>query len=195
MIEKPTLEATLRTPQGKGGARQLRFKGFIPATCYGVGSDVLSLTVDPRQFERLMRGVYGKNAVLDLQVKDDAGKVVASREVMVKAIQKNPITRNAEHADFLVVDRNKSITIEVPIVLEGRAKGVQEGGRQRQISRSVKLSCLPEKIPAAVTYDVSHLGVNTRVMASELTPPEGTSLSLPHDFAFVQISVPRGKDA
>jgi large subunit ribosomal protein L25 len=193
MTEKAVLEVNVRTPQGKGGARQLRFAGKIPGVCYGTGTEVFPVAIDPRQFDRLLRGPYGKNLVFNLNIKGEDNQTVASPDVMVKHVQKNPISRVPEHADFMVVNLAKPITVEVPIVLEGRSKGVAAGGRIRQISRSVKVSCTPDKIPSAIVYDVTELDLNSRVMASELTPPEGVALNIPHDYAFVQVAMPRGK--
>ena len=46
-MEKQTLPAEVRTERGKGPARQLRFKGKIPAVLYGPGGETESLVVDP----------------------------------------------------------------------------------------------------------------------------------------------------
>ena len=53
----------------------------------------------------------------------------ARTPTLVKDMQRHPVRRNVLHVDFLRVDLDKTVDVEVPITLEGEAEAVtREGG-------------------------------------------------------------------
>jgi large subunit ribosomal protein L25 len=91
--------------------------------------------------------------------------------VLVKEYQLDPIDHKLLHADFYQVAMDKTITVTVPVVLKGEAKGVkQQGGILEFVRREIVVSCLPADIPEHVEVDVSelmlHQGVRVRDIAT-----------------------------
>src|SRR5690606_20420213 len=110
----------------------------VPGVVYGPSTDPKSVNVEPRELRKVLSGPHGMNALFKLDVDGDQ-----AYEVMVRDFQQDPVSRRFVHADFVVVDKNKKITVEVPITFVGRAKGVVKGGKLRQVRRLAHVRCLP----------------------------------------------------
>jgi large subunit ribosomal protein L25 len=93
--------------------------------------------------------------------------------VLVKEYQLDPIDHELLHADFYQVAMDKAITVTVPIVLKGEAKGVkQQGGIVDFVNREVEIEVLPGDIPENIVVDVSELMLNQGLRVRDL-PTEG----------------------
>ena len=95
----------------------------------------------------------------------------ASRDtrVLVKEYQLDPIDHKLLHADFYQVAMDKMLTVTVPIVLKGEAKGVkQQGGIVDFVNREIEIEVLPGDIPENITVDVSELMLNQGVRVRDL---------------------------
>lgn len=109
------LEALPRHEFGKGASRRLRRAGRIPAVIYGKKLDApIHISVDSIEFHAVLRN-NGTNAIVDLNV--DGEKHLT----MVKAVDQNVLTLDADHADFLAIRRGEKVEVEVPVVTEGEA--------------------------------------------------------------------------
>src|SRR5690606_4532238 len=121
---------------GKGPARRTRTKARVPAVLYGMGKDTVSLSVDLKEFVRLLHGRAGEHAIVQLEVAESSDH---SGPAMLKEVQYDPIRGDVLHADFLRIDLQKKIQTLVPIAVVGRAKGVMEGGVVDQHLRDVEV--------------------------------------------------------
>ena len=64
---------------------------------------------------------------------------------------------------------DKMLTVTVPIVLKGEAKGVkQQGGIVDFVNREIEIEVLPGDIPENITVDVSELMLNQGVRVRDL---------------------------
>ncbi len=166
------LKAEIRNDRGKGAARQLRAGGLVPAVYYGRGAETVALTVSPKELREAMSGEMGKNALIEL---DLGGEPV---KTLMTEYQVHPVTRDLLHADFLKVEDNREVDVEVPLVFVGKAKGTVMGGRLRQVFREVPVRCLPGNIPAKLTYDVTEMQIEDVLRAEALPLPEGVKIRL-----------------
>ena len=57
-----------------------------------------------------------------------------------RTLQRHPVRRTVDHVDFLRVDRDESITVDVPIVLVGEAKQVDQRRRHRRAAAARHLT-------------------------------------------------------
>ena len=93
----------------------------------------------------------------------------ATPRVLVKEYQLDPIDHKLLHADFYQVAMDKTLTVTVPIVLKGEAKGVkQQGGIVDFVHREIEIECLPADIPEHITVDVSELMLNQGIRVRDL---------------------------
>ena len=173
-MEAAKLSAQIRDTHGKSAARRLRANHLIPAVAYGRGMQSIPLTVSPKDLHKIFEGELGRNAVIRIDVE---GK--ESFLTLLVEHQAHPVTRALLHADFLKIDEQVEVEVEVPLVLSGKAKGVTMGGELLQVFRELPVRCLPAKIPAAIHHDITELGLEETVSVGDLVRPEGISIRLP----------------
>jgi large subunit ribosomal protein L25 len=160
-----TLQAEKRDTRGKNEARRLRASGRIPAVVYGGERDkAVEISVDPKVLSRILHSESGVNTLIGLE-----GVGARDTRVMVKEYQLDPITHKLLHADFYQIAMDKMLTVTVPIVLKGEAKGVkQQGGIVDFVSREIEIESLPGDIPENITVDVSELMLNQGLRVRDL---------------------------
>src|SRR5262245_2379691 len=159
-----TVRAESRSDFGKNAARRLRHKGMVPAVVYGGKGGTLSLAVDPKALQRVLRSEAGRNAILKLEI---AGQGPTS--AILKSWQVDPIRENFLHADFYRIAMDVALRVTVPIAIKGEARGVKtEGGILEIVVRQIDVECLPGDIPEKIEVEVSELGMNESLRVSDL---------------------------
>jgi len=165
-----TLVADAGRTTGTGAARRLRHEGRIPGVVYGPGVDPIPLSVSARDLRVVLSTDAGLNAVVTLTV--DGQRFLT----MPRELQRHPVRGSVTHVDFQVVDPNREVSAEVPIILTGeavelhRADGVLE---QQMFSLTVKAR--PADIPASLEVDITDLVIGAAVRVSDLTLPADVS--------------------
>jgi large subunit ribosomal protein L25 len=186
-----TLQAEKREGRGKNEARRLRAQGRIPAVVYGAEKGkAVEIAVDPKMLLRILHSESGVNTLIGLQL--DGGDT----RVLVKEYQLDPIDRELLHADFYQVAMDKAITVTVPILLKGEAKGVkQQGGIVDFVTREIEIECLPGDIPENITVDVSELMLHegVRVRDLKIEGAKWTAVSEP-DTMIVHVVAPKAEE-
>ncbi len=182
-----TIPVEVREHAGKGVARKLRAVGRIPAVLYGQGHDPVSLTLEPRALERLLRS-EGHNALFELE----GGDAVEGRTVLVKATQRHPVRGELMHADLFEIDVQKMITVSVAIHLVGTPVGVSlDEGLVEHTLREVELDCLPRAIPDSIDLDVTDLHLGDTLHVSDLPSLEGVEVRTQAELAVVSVVAPK----
>ena len=183
-----SLAVELRSETGKGIARRLRHQGRIPAVLYGRGNAAVSLSVGGSVLDRLLKTSHaGLNTLIDLEgISEVVGKVV-----LVKALQRHPVTGTLTHADFFEIDTSAKIHVSVPIRLKGNAVGVKAGGILEHSMREIDLLCLPTSIPDALDLDVTDLELSAALHVSDLTLPEGVETSVDQQLPVAHVALPK----
>ena len=186
-----TLQAEKRDGRGKNEARRLRARGRIPAVVYGAEKGkALEIAVDPKVLSRILHSESGVNTLIGLQL--DGGE----NRVLVKEYQLDPIDHKLLHADFYQVAMDRAITVTVPIVLKGEAKGVkQQGAIVDFVNRDIEIEVLPGDIPENITVDISELMLHEGIRVRDL-PTEGvkwTPITEP-DTMIVHVVAPRAEE-
>ncbi|MDR0499396.1 MAG: 50S ribosomal protein L25 [Holophagales bacterium] len=158
----------LRTEIGKSANRKLRKEGLIPATVYGLGEDAVSLKISPKIVARIISSPTGMNSLVYLQREGTDIK----RHVIIKSLQRNPLTGRLIHVDFMRVDPKHKLRVRVPIHLIGTPVGIKEGGMLEFVQREVEIECLPNLIPPHIDVDISHLKIAENIRLDEVKLPE-----------------------
>ncbi len=162
-----TLKIEKRDGRGKNEARRLRASGKIPAVLYGAEKGkALEISVDPKILLRILHSESGVNTLIGLE---GLGSGAPDTRVLVKEYQLDPIDHRLLHADFYQVAMDKALTVTVPIVLKGEARGVkQQGGIVDFVNREIEIEVLPGDIPENIVVDVSELMLNQGVRVRDL---------------------------
>ena len=163
-MEIMNLKATLRETVGNGPSRTLRREGKIPAILYGPKTEPVKLTIDKLDLEPIFKA----GSVAQQLLKLDIDGVDGTTNVMVKEIQKHPVSHNLLHLDLYQVSMDQKIKVMVPVVTTGKSAGVEMGGMLQIIRRELEVFCLPDQIPEKIVIDITDLDVGDSFHVEEL---------------------------
>lgn len=184
------LNAQTGRETGSAASRRLRRENKIPGVLYGHGMEPLSIAVDRRDLRIAVSGAAGFNTVLDLTVD---GKVYPA---IVKDLQRHPVRRNVSHVDFIQVNLDESITVSVPLRLEGEADAVtQNNGLVDPAVDSIEVVTTPRNIPDEFVIDISSMELDTVIRLADVPMPEGVTPTGDPESPVVTVLTMRGEVA
>lgn len=163
-MNQETITIALRQGTGKSASRGLRKQGMIPAVIYGLNEAPVAVAISPKVVARIIASETGMNSLIHLQREGTDIK----RHVIIKDVQRDPVTRRLVHVDFMRVDPNHKVRVKVPVVLKGTPLGVKEGGLLDFTHREIEVECLPSFIPAHVDIAVDHLQIGDSLRLDQL---------------------------
>jgi large subunit ribosomal protein L25 len=182
------LPAQPRTSTGKGDAKRLRREGRVPAILYGHGVEPLAVSVDERELYRALHGPAGRNALIVLDAGDGAVLTV------VRDIQRHPVRRDLVHVDFLAVDRDVRIDVEVPVHLVDVDDVARDGGFLNHVRHVVPISVRPLDTPDFIEISVAGMGIGDVKRLGDIVAllPAGAEIADDPDRVIVTINAPAG---
>ncbi|MEH2107230.1 50S ribosomal protein L25/general stress protein Ctc [Nostoc sp.] len=182
-----TVESQKR-PEGSK-PRALRRSGLIPANLYGhKGTESISLTIDAKTVERLLKRASVNNTLIDLNITDAPWRGKA----LLRELQIHPAKGTPYHLSFFAVAGHGDTTVEVRLRFVGTAVGVkQEGGFLDTVITELQVSCAPENIPEIIEIDVSNLQIGDSLRINELILPEGVTVLGDTEQVVVSVSQPQ----
>ncbi|MEZ5296393.1 MAG: 50S ribosomal protein L25 [Ilumatobacteraceae bacterium] len=167
---------------GSADARRMRRDDQIPAVVYGQGMEPISVSVARRDLRLALSGPAGMNTVLDLTVD---GTVYPA---IVKEMQRHPVRRTVQHVDFLQINLNEEIRVNVPVRLEGEAKAViSENGLVDLAMAEIEVSTTPKNIPDEIVIDVTDMTMDTTITLGDVTLPSGVVATGDDEWAVVTV--------
>jgi large subunit ribosomal protein L25 len=175
-MEHQALRVQFRETKGKEAARRLRSQGLLPAVVYGLGEDPIPITLDPQLLTKMLRGGAGERALINLSI-EGVSQGTLDTTVILKEKQLNPVKRTLLHVDLYRVAMDEAITVNIPIHVEGKAIGVEQGGVLEQPLRELEIRCLPGDIPDNVTVDVSAMDIGQSMHVRDLVVEKATILT------------------
>jgi len=176
------LAAKPRTTRGNSPARALRRDGYLPAVLYGHGKETIALSVTIYDMEQVIKKTKTLQVFVNLEI-EGQGK----RTVMLKELQRHPVSGNFIHADFYEVALDRKINVMLPIVTVGQSKGVEMGGMLQIIRHEVEAYCTPTNIPEVIEIDITDLDIGESVHVEDIEL-EG-DIELVHDVNFTILTV------
>lgn len=150
LSEKITLQVQPRTVFGKK-LRKLRHEGVIPANIFGPEFKSTSINVQFKDFVKTYK-VAKETGIVYLTLDKE------SVPVLIKQVQRHPVTDSILHVDFRKVDLKKKIQTQVPVKTVGTSEAVsQKGGVLLTLSEMLLVEALPENIPQTIEVDISSI--------------------------------------
>lgn len=169
------MELTLECQKRPEGSKpnSLRRNGRIPANLYGhQGTKSISLTLDAKAAENLLKKASLNNTIVDLNVTDAPWR----GKTLIREVQTHPTKRSLYHVSFFAVAAHGDLDVEVPIHFVGEAVGVkQEGGILDPVMTQLQVRCAPENIPDAIEINVSNLNIGDNLYLHEIVLPQGVT--------------------
>jgi large subunit ribosomal protein L25 len=179
--------ASPRTLLGKNVAR-MRKEGIVPANVFGRGLESAPIQLATKDARELLK-VHGLNTLVNLQVEGEA----VPRPVVVRHVQREPVSHDIQHLDFYQVNLQRAIEAHLSVVVVGTAPAVQTyGGVLLHGADTVVVSALPANMPAHLEVTVDGLReLEAQVTAADLTLPAGVTLISPADVMLARVGRPR----
>ena len=170
MQSKHTLTVWRRERTGSRYARRERLNGRLPAILYGHGRDPVSLALDSKEALRLFES---GERVFTVQVKDEG----ATQTVMLKDVQFDYLGTNVVHVDLARVDLDEVVECHPELHFIGEPVGLKVAGAfLTHPSLEVTIKCTVANMPERIDVDISGLGENDVVHASQIVLPAGLEL-------------------
>ena len=164
-MSQETIVVSKRETLGKASSRQLRKDGLIPAVVYGLGEPPIAVSISPKVAARIIASEAGMNSVVYMQREGTDIK----RHVVIKDLQRHPVTGRLRHIDFMRVDPTQKIRVKVPVKIIGVPHGVKvQGGMLDFVHRHIEIECLPNLIPAHIDVNVEELKVGDSIRFDQL---------------------------
>ena len=179
-----TLTIHTRAKTGTTGAKAARREGLVPGVLYGHGSP-LSIAVTSRDLANLL-STGGQSHIVDATI---GGK---HDSVLLRDVQRHPISHRPIAADFQRVSLTEEIYATVPIVTVGVAPGVKEdGGVLDTVTHALEIKGPAGKLPEELSVDVSSLGIGGHILASQVALPAGFTLVTGGETTVVSVELTR----
>lgn len=153
------IKGTVRQEVGKKNSKYLRANDLVPCVLYG-GEKVIHFQAHENDFRKV---IYTPE-VFQIDLEIDGQNYGA----FVQALQFHPVTDKLIHIDFLQIRENVPVRLEIPVHLEGYAKGIQQGGRLKTNLRTLKVKGLSKNIPDEIKIDVTNLNLNESIRVEDI---------------------------
>lgn len=178
------LPIEIRTGSGASLARELRRNGKIPANYYYSGEENQNLVIDKKAFNH---AIHSGQQVFEVDINNE------TIYIMIKDIQYHSVTEEVMHVDLMRIRRTEKMTFSIPLVLEGDAVGIDEGGIVAQVATTIDVECFPNDVPESITVDISGLEFNSAMAAEEIVLPVDTLLVSAENTTIVTCNPPKAE--
>lgn len=181
---KACLQAQNRSVLNRSGLRQLREKGRLPSVVFGKHMTTTMIHISMKEFNQWNRS--GNSGVIELEL-DGQGKI----PVLLEEVQRDPLTRNILHADFLHVKMDEQVRTKITVEYAGTPAGVKLGGIVQVQTTQIEVEGLPERLPSHIVADISDMAIGETLTAAQLNIPPGVEVLSPAEELLVSIVTPR----
>ena len=149
----------------------LRKTGEIPAVFYGAGKTSTSISLSIVEFKKIWREA-GESSTVKISLDDN------NIDVLIHEVQVHPVTEEPIHVDFLVIDMDKKIRVNVPLEFIGISNAVKNGlGNLVKVLYEIEVEALPKDLPHNLEIDIAKLEtVEDQIFVSDIKLPTGVAI-------------------
>jgi len=185
------LTAEPRSELGKGATGRLRRTGRVPAIVYGYRVEPTPVHVDALELYHALHTEAGTNALIRLEFNGETHLTVA------RDLQRHPVKGRTQHVDFLAVDKDVQISVEVPVHLTGEDDLADDNGVVNQILYTVAVLVKPLDVPNYFELSLEGLEIGDVKRVEDLSEqlPEGADFDIEPDRTVVTINAPMSEEA
>jgi len=162
-------------------------KGMVPGIIYGKGSEPTKIALENKVLQKLMNTGAFYSTIIDIDIN---GKV---EKILPKQLQYHPVSDRLIHFDFLRVQENTKVNVEIPVEFLNQEKcpGLKKGGVLNTVRRLVELTCNANKIPSKLEFDLVNSEIGDAVKISNISLPEGVAPTISdRDFVIATLVPP-----
>jgi large subunit ribosomal protein L25 len=183
------LKAEARERVGKGSARDVRRNGKVPAVIYGGKQPPIAIALP---YKDVYMKIHGGGFLTTVATIDVNGEKI---QVLPKDFQLDPVRDFPMHVDFLRIDRDSVVTVEVPVHFanEEMSPGIKRGGVLNIVRHEVEFVCPANAIPEFITVDLTGVDLGDSIHISSVKLPDGVKPTIAdRDFTIATIAAPAG---
>lgn len=171
-----------REKVGKSSTRSLRNQGNVPCVLYG-GEKQVCFYAHENDFRKL---VYTPDVfIVELSIDGEVKKAI------MQDIQFHPVTDKILHIDFLEVFNEKPVTVSIPVILNGLAIGVRNGGNLMFRRRKIITRGLPMNLPDAIEINIEDVKIGQFIYIKDINV-DGCEFLAPDNSVVVGVKTARG---
>ena len=170
-----------------GSTHSLLTKGMVPGIIYGKGSEPTKIALEDKILKKLMNSGSFYSTIIDIDVN---GKVA---KILPKQLQYHPVSDKLIHFDFLRVQENTKVNVEIPIEFlnQDKCPGLKKGGVLNTVRRLIELTCNANNIPSKLEFDLIESEIGDAVKISNIKLPEGVAPTIAdRDFVIATLVPP-----
>ncbi len=172
-----------RANLGKQNSKKLREEGNVPCVVYG-GEEQIHFHSPMILFRDLVYTPGAKFVKLNIEG--------VEKNAILQDIQFHPVSETILHADFLELQDDKKVKMEIPIKCVGSSPGVMQGGKILIRIRKLSVMAYPKNMPSFIEVDISNLQLGKSIKVEELLNENFDILNSPL-VSVVSVNVPRVK--
>ena len=150
-----------RANLGKSESKRLRAEGHVPSVLYG-GKEQTHFYSPMILFRDIVYTPEARFVNLNIEGKET--------KAILQDVQFHPVSEIILHADFLELNDDKPVTMNIPVKTAGTAPGVQNGGKLIMKLRHMKVKALPGNMPEFIEVDISTLQLGKTVKVASIKP-------------------------
>ena len=150
-----------RDAKGKNKVDKLRANGEIPGVLYSKGKEARMVSGLEKDLLKAFSD-EGYSNIFEIEVDGEP------TSVLFKEVQMHHIKNSMVHFDLYEVDMNSELTVEVPVVLEGRDEVKVQPSSLIQVLNEVTVSCLPKYLPSEAIVNVVDMQIGDVVTVADL---------------------------
>ncbi len=173
--------------KGTGSTHSLLTKGMVPGIIYGKGSEPSKIALEDKILKKLMNTGSFYSTIIDIDID---GKI---EKILPKQLQYHPVSDRLIHFDFLRVQENTKVNVEIPVEFLNQEKcpGLKKGGVLNTVRRLVELTCNANNIPSKLEFDLIESEIGDAIKISSIGLPEGVSPTISdRDFVIATLVPP-----
>jgi large subunit ribosomal protein L25 len=191
MSEQLRLTAEPRTELGKGATGRLRRTGRVPGIVYGYRVEPTPVHVDALELYHALHTEAGTNALIRLEFDGETHLTVA------RDMQRHPVKGRTQHVDFLAVNKDVQISVEVPVHLMDEDELADDNGVVNQILYTVPVLVKPLDVPNFFELSLEGLEIGDVKRVEDLSGllPAGAEFDIEPDRTVVTINAPMSEEA
>jgi len=177
-----TIKGSERESVGKVATKALRNAGLVPCVLYG-GNQAVHFSAEVMAFKNLVYTPNAHTVVIEL----GNSKTFSA---ILQDIQVHPVSDKILHIDFFQLFDDKEITMEVPVKIIGKSKGVMAGGDLRLNTRKLKVKALPKNLPDFIEADITPLDMGNKLYVTKVASPD-YKIMHPDNTVIAQVKISR----
>ena len=181
-MKEVSLSGSVRQSVGKKDAKAVRNAGNVPCIIYGRGEQT-GVSIKHTDLEKVI--VSPNVYILNIDVEGKAVKAI------IQEVQFHPVTDRILHVDFLELQDDKKVKIDIPVRTVGRAIGVMNGGKLQKVFRKLKVYAYPSDLPDAIEVNIEELKIGDFIYIKDLKSDNYTFLA-PDSSVVVGVKTARG---